>query len=370
MSEMFYDASSFDQNLGPWFIVLEDTVVGHDKTQVTPISSQVTSLSSFVEFDANTDNYDITGADANYFTITDGHLVLNSPSDYNSKSQYDITITANNAGVDKLYLDVAPSISVTITVKQPSDTTVTSIARHNPLTQTTDSSTLQFKVLFSDDVTNVNSEDFELSSSSPTNTIPHTYTSTPSLFIPYDTVKTDTITVSDSDTVSVVSVAVDITHVWIGDLLVELISPDNQVVTLHNYAGDSADDIVKTYTLEYDDDVSINGDWQLRMYDNYSADSGTLNNWSIAFGDDSASNSITSVTGSGNLYYVTVVSPQAGTYNLDIAEDNDIVDASSNSLSSRIPTGGDQSYTVTATDVTATDVTTTTDTTPPRYYVS
>ncbi len=360
MSEMFYDASSFDQNLGPWFIVLEDTVVGHDKTQVTPISSQVTSLSSFVEFDANTDNYDITGADANYFTITDGHLVLNSPSDYNSKSQYDITITANNAVVDKLYLDVAPSISVTITVKQPSETTVTSIARHNPLTPTTDSSTLQFKVLFSDDVTNVNSEDFELSSSSPTNTIPHTYTSTPSLFIPYDTVKTDTITVSDSDTVSAVSVSVDITHAWIGDLLVELISPDNQVVTLHNYAGDSADDIVKTYILEYDDDVSINGDWQLRMYDNYNADSGTLNNWSIAFGDDSAFNSITSVTGSGNLYYVTVASSQAGTYNLDIAEDNDIVDASSNSLASRTPTGGDQSYTVTATDVT-----TTTDTTPP-----
>ncbi len=354
MSSIFYDASSFDRNLGPWFIVLEDTVVGHDKTVVTPISSQI-------EFDANTNNYDITGADANYFTITDGgHLVLNSPSDYNSKSQYDITITANNAGVDKLYLDVAPSISVTITVKQPSDTAVTSIARYNPLTQTTDSSTLSFNVLFSDDVTNVNSEDFELSSSSPTNTMEHTYTSTPSLFIPYDTVKTDTITVSDSDTVSAVSVAVDITHAWIGDLLVELISPDNQVVTLHNYAGGSTDDIVKTYTLEYDDDVSINGDWQLRLYDNYNADSGTLNNWSIAFGDDSASNSITSVTGSGSLYYVTVASPQAGTYNLDIAEDNDIVDASNNSLSSRTPTGDDQSYTVT----TPTD-TATADNTPP-----
>jgi subtilisin-like proprotein convertase family protein len=139
---------------------------------------------------------------------------------------------------------------------------------------------------------------------------------------------------------------VDITHTYIGDLKVELVAPDNTARTLHNHIGGSADDIVKTYTPDFGS-ISINGNWQLRLYDNYDADEGTLNSWSITFGDSSASNPITAVTGSDSQYYVTVASPQTGTYNLDIAEDNDIVDASSNSLSSRTPTGDDQSYTVT-----------------------
>ncbi len=260
---------------------------------------------------------------------------------------YTVTFTCDDSAGN-------PAAPITRTVNViDTPPTVTSITRSNPATISTNLNTLEFAVLFSEAVTGVSTDDFELSPDSPASNATQTlvYTSTPSLgIVPHNTDKTDTITVSESGTVSDVSVAVDITHPWRGDLLVQLVSPDNQIVTLHNRVGGSADDITETYTLEYGDDVSISGDWQLRMNDNYYLDSGVLNSWTLTLGDGTNSGPITSVTGSGSQYLVTVSAPEAGTYNLDVSSDNNIVDSASNSLSGLTPTtGDDQSYTVTAT---------------------
>ena len=113
MSSMFRGATAFNRNLGPWFITLEDTLIENREALVTDISSQV-------EFDTDIDGYDITGTDAGDFTISGGQLLLNSASDYSSKSIYDITITANTTNVRSLGLNVEPSVSASIRVMSAS----------------------------------------------------------------------------------------------------------------------------------------------------------------------------------------------------------------------------------------------------------
>ena len=340
MASMFSYATAFDRNLGPWFVVLEDTYVDHGGTAVASISPQV-------GFDTGVDNYNITGADADHFAITDGRLVLNSPSDYHTKSEYYITITANTTEVNLISPGVENSISPTIRVNPPSQSapTLDSITRHTPTVATTDSGTLVFNVTFSKAVTGVDAGDFELAPGSPAaSVLKYAYSSSPALHVPYDVYKNDTITVTDSGAASSVSASVDIEHDHIGDLLVQLVAPDGTARTLHDRAGYGDDDIVKTYEVDFGG-VEINGDWTIRLHDNYNADEGTLNSWNLTLGVDVEQ--VTSVTGSGSQYHVTVASPQAGTYNLDIAQDNDIVDGSGRALSVLVPAGDDQSYTVT-----------------------
>lgn len=78
-----------------------------------------------------------------------------------------------------------------------------------------------------------------------------------------------------------VTVSVNIRHTWIGDLVVKLVSPSGKEHTLHNREGGSADDIVKTWTLDTFNGEPITGDWKLQVSDNVSLDSGTLNQWSL-----------------------------------------------------------------------------------------
>ena len=340
MSYMFNSATAFDRNLGPWFIVLEDTYVDHGGTLVTSISPQV-------GFDTGVDNYNITGADADHFAIVDGRLVLNSPSDYHTKSEYHITITANTTEVNLISPDVENSISPTIRVNSPSQSapTLDSIVRHDPATATTDSGTLVFSVTFSKAVTGVDAGDFELDPGSPeADTLRYEYSSSPALYVPYDVYKNDTITVTDSGAASSVSVSVDIEHDYIGDLLVQLVAPDGTARTLHDRAGGNNGSIVETYKVDLAG-TEIGGDWAMRLHDNYDGTEGTLNSWNLTLVVDV--DQVTSVTGSGSQYHVTVASPQTGTYNLDIAQDNDIVDGSGRALLGLAPTGDDQSYTVT-----------------------
>ena len=103
---------------------------------------------------------------------------------------------------------------------------------------------------------------------------------------------TSTITVTADGVVSAVAVPVDITHTWIGDLVVELTSPEGTTVRLHNASGSSGDDIVGIYgeTLVPDgpggllDFLGENpvGDWTLFIFDDTSPDTGTLNSWGLA----------------------------------------------------------------------------------------
>ena len=111
-------------------------------------------------------------------------------------------------------------------------------------------------------------------------------------------------TISDNSTVSSVisvgehvciadvNVDINITHTYIGDLLVRLQSPKGTSVTLHNRSGGSTDNIV----LTYDDEgtapdgpgaladfirESAFGTWTLTASDLAGGDQGTLNGWTL-----------------------------------------------------------------------------------------
>lgn len=84
-----------------------------------------------------------------------------------------------------------------------------------------------------------------------------------------------------------ISVEIDITHTYIGDLVIELIAPDNTAVLLHNRIGGSADNIIKTYTLLNMASLQslrgheIQGSWKLKVSDRAGSDQGKLNRWAL-----------------------------------------------------------------------------------------
>ncbi|MBL4913180.1 S8 family serine peptidase [Shewanella schlegeliana] len=80
----------------------------------------------------------------------------------------------------------------------------------------------------------------------------------------------------------IVSVAVNISHTYIGDLQVELHSPSGQISVLHDNSGGSANDIVKTYTVDMSGADSA-GDWKLKAIDSARRDVGTINSWELSF---------------------------------------------------------------------------------------
>jgi subtilisin-like proprotein convertase family protein/subtilisin family serine protease len=88
-------------------------------------------------------------------------------------------------------------------------------------------------------------------------------------------------------------VAIDITHTYIGDLLVTLVSPAGTTVTLHQRAGQSADNLITTYTpatkpaLQTLRGESIQGTWQLKVADLAAIDVGKLNRWGLRIVRDS-----------------------------------------------------------------------------------
>jgi M6 family metalloprotease-like protein len=84
-----------------------------------------------------------------------------------------------------------------------------------------------------------------------------------------------------------VEVMVDITHTYIGDLRVSLRSPAGTEVVLHDKAGGSADNVVKTYTKATTAALGslagqpISGAWRLSITDTERQDIGKLNAWRL-----------------------------------------------------------------------------------------
>jgi M6 family metalloprotease-like protein len=95
------------------------------------------------------------------------------------------------------------------------------------------------------------------------------------------------IAIAESGKVKDISVGVIISHTYIGDLLVEIVCPSGQSVTLHNMSGGSKDDIRMTYdrssapAMEALVDQPIQGDWSLRVKDLQQQDSGILEEWTL-----------------------------------------------------------------------------------------
>ncbi|MEU6075347.1 proprotein convertase P-domain-containing protein, partial [Micromonospora sp. NPDC047074] len=102
------------------------------------------------------------------------------------------------------------------------------------------------------------------------------------------------VTIADSSTVessitisgctgnagSASTVAVNIVHTYIGDLVVTLVAPDGSTYVLHNRTGGSTDNINQTYNVSLAGEVA-NGTWKLRVQDAASGDTGYLNTWTL-----------------------------------------------------------------------------------------
>lgn len=96
-----------------------------------------------------------------------------------------------------------------------------------------------------------------------------------------------TLNVTRSGSIRDVEVALDITHTYIGDLRVVLVSPAGTEVRLHDRAGGSQDNLLQTYksttlpTLAALRGQSMTGTWRLRVADLEAVDVGKLNRWTL-----------------------------------------------------------------------------------------
>lgn len=88
-------------------------------------------------------------------------------------------------------------------------------------------------------------------------------------------------------TSTAITVSVDVSHRWIGDVRLTLVSPNGTEAVLHNRAGGSADDIRTSYhssssaALRSLVGSEISGDWTLKAGDYVRGYAGKLNSWSI-----------------------------------------------------------------------------------------
>jgi serine protease len=82
---------------------------------------------------------------------------------------------------------------------------------------------------------------------------------------------------------STLKVAVDITHTYRGDLVIDLVAPDGTAYRLKSSSSsDSADNVNTTYTVDASSE-SANGTWKLKVQDVAAQDTGTLNSWKLTF---------------------------------------------------------------------------------------
>ncbi|MBW1809229.1 MAG: proprotein convertase P-domain-containing protein [Deltaproteobacteria bacterium] len=104
--------------------------------------------------------------------------------------------------------------------------------------------------------------------------------------------RTDVIAVGPACTVVDINVDMNISHVWRGDISIELSSPGGTTVSLkQNDIGDGTADIVGNFdqSLPVDGPGSLsdffggqgNGNWTLTLHDWYLCDEGTLNSWAL-----------------------------------------------------------------------------------------
>ena len=80
-----------------------------------------------------------------------------------------------------------------------------------------------------------------------------------------------------------VSITVDITHSYRGDVIIELTSPSGVTAELKGLDGaDSSDDVNETYFVSGVSGEPIAGEWQLTVSDGFEGDDGVFNGWSLS----------------------------------------------------------------------------------------
>ncbi len=84
-----------------------------------------------------------------------------------------------------------------------------------------------------------------------------------------------------------IAVSLDISHTFIQDLHIRLVSPSGKSVSLHQNAGGEEDNILKTYTPDTIPELNrlvgepVQGNWELSITDNARHDVGKLNKWGL-----------------------------------------------------------------------------------------
>ena len=97
----------------------------------------------------------------------------------------------------------------------------------------------------------------------------------------------DSIAFTEPGKVSTLAVDLDISHTFVGDLIVRLQSPSGKVVDLHRRLGEGADDLRRRYDFSTAPQLgtmageTLAGTWTLSVADVAPADSGRLNRWEI-----------------------------------------------------------------------------------------
>lgn len=130
----------------------------------------------------------------------------------------------------------------------------------------------------------------------PADTLAGQYRATPDKAIPDNQPAglRDVIRVGEQGLLAALVVGVDISHTFIGDLVVSLTSPSGRSVRLHDRAGGNADDLVKSWSaaslpaLQGFIGEPAAGDWTLLVQDLAPVDTGRLRAWSLgveALGD-------------------------------------------------------------------------------------
>lgn len=124
--------------------------------------------------------------------------------------------------------------------------------------------------------------------------IRYNFADTPALAIPDNTAAGVTTTLAVAPPmmpclIDEITVDMDITHTWRGDVILDLTSPSGTIVRLHNKSGGSADNITGNYntTLTSAQPLSgfvgedPNGTWTLFASDTGNGDTGTINSWGL-----------------------------------------------------------------------------------------
>lgn len=100
---------------------------------------------------------------------------------------------------------------------------------------------------------------------------------------------TQTLSVTQACTIADITIDIDINHTWIGDLLLDIVAPDNTTVRLRNGTGSGPLQLVGTYPTTLTPHEALTpliglegmGTWQLVAEDTFNGDQGTLNSWGI-----------------------------------------------------------------------------------------
>jgi len=97
---------------------------------------------------------------------------------------------------------------------------------------------------------------------------------------------TSTLTVSgqpNSLALNSIVLKLNVSHTYVGDLIIKLQPPKGKALTLWNRTGKGQNNVVLNQSLTSSSSINPNGTWTLTVQDKAADDTGTLNSWSLEF---------------------------------------------------------------------------------------